>query len=344
MTADTTKTDADSDSGGGPALVRGQGRKGDRHTWGQTFSTPPPRRPVLARAVVLLHRLIGVLPLRAVHLVATALACAASVLPTRERQVSEVNLGIAFPDLDAAARRRLVRKSMIDTAKTFAEGSAIWSWSRERILAHIGDVSGEERVREAIDSGRGVILAAPHLGNWELVGMYCSASYSLTGLYQKPRLLELESLFKASRERFGAKLVPAGLGAVRTLTRALKRGEMIAILPDQDAGSGLGVFVPFFGEPANTMTLLPRLAARTGALVVIAYAERMTGSRGFHMHFVPASEEIYGDDIERAAASMNQDVERRVRDLPEQYLWSYKRFRIRPPGMSSPYVKPSKSG
>jgi len=312
-------------------------------TWGQSYQTPPPRRPVLAWLILLLHRIIGLLPLSAVHLIATALSGAASFLPTRERHVSEINLGIAFPDLDKAARRRLVRKSMIETAKTFAEGSAVWSWSRERILNHIGDVSGEERVRQAIDSGRGVILAAPHLGNWEIVGMYCSTRYPLTGLYQKPRLLELESLFKASRERFGARLVPAGLGAVRTLTRALKRGEMIAILPDQDAGSGLRVFVPFFGETANTMTLLSRLAARTRALVVIAYAERLPGSRGFHMHFVPASEEIYDDDIERSAASLNRDVERCVRRLPQQYLWSYKRFRIRPPGTRSPYKKPAKS-
>jgi len=341
MTDERNKTDTGPANQNGPTLVRGQGRKGDEHTWGQTFATPPPRRPMLARAIVLAHKIIGALPLRAVHLVAATLAGVASVLPTRERHVSEVNVRIAFPDLDDAARRRLVRRSMIETAKTFAEGSAIWSWSRERTQNHVVDVSGEERVREAIDSGRGVILAAPHLGNWEFVGMYCSASYSLTGLYQRPRLLELETLFKDSRERFGAKLVPAGLGAVRTLTRALKRGEMIAILPDQDAGSGLGVFVPFFGEPANTMTLLSRLAARTGALVVIAYAERVAGSRGFHMHFVPASDAIYDDEIERSAASLNLDVERRVRTLPEQYLWSYKRFRIRPKGMRSPYTRTS---
>jgi KDO2-lipid IV(A) lauroyltransferase len=114
---------------------------------------------------------------------------------------------------------------------------------------------------------------------------------------------------------------------------------MVGILPDQDAGSGQGVFVPFFGEPANTMTLLSRLAARTRALVVVAYAERLSGSRGFHVHFVPASEAIYDEDFERSAASLNRDIERCVRDLPQQYLWSYKRFRIRPRGVQSPYVK-----
>lgn len=340
MTAERTKSGTDSGSQDGPTLVRGQGRKGKKHTWGQTFATPPPRRPLLARLIVLLHKIIGALPLWAVHLIATVLAYTASVLPTRERHVSRVNVRIAFPDLDAAARRRLVRRSLIETAKTFAEGSAIWSWSRERIQAHVVAVSGEEQVREAIDSGRGVILAAPHLGNWEFVGMYCSMSYPLTGLYQRPRLLELETLFKASRERFGAKLVPAGLGAVRTLTRAVNHGEMIAILPDQDAGSGLGIFVPFFGEPANTMTLLPRLAARTGSLVVVAYAERVAGSRGFHMRFVPASDATYDKEIERSAASLNLDIERQIRQVPEQYLWSYKRFRIRPPGVRSPYAKP----
>jgi len=130
-------------------------------------------------------------------------------------------------------------------------------------------------------------------------------------------------------------MVPAGPGAVRSLRRAIDRGEVVGMLPDQDAGEGTGVFVPFFGEPANTMVLLPRLAARTGALVSFGWAERV--ARGFRIHFVPASAGIHDPNPERAAASMNRDIERLVRGCPEQYLWSYKRFRIRPPGLGNPY-------
>ena len=93
-------------------------------TWGQSYQTPPPRRPVLAWLILLLHRIIGLLPLWAVHLIATALSGAASFLPTRERHVSEINLGIAFPDLDKAARRRLAASSTVNTASRSQPASA----------------------------------------------------------------------------------------------------------------------------------------------------------------------------------------------------------------------------
>lgn len=297
--------------------------------------TAPPPRPIVGRLAGLALRTLALLPLPLLRLLGAKVGLLASWLPVRERRVTEVNLRIAFPDLDPRARRRLARRSMMQTGRTFAELSAIWSWSSERLHRHVLEVRGEEAVAEAVESGRGVIMALPHLGAWELLGIYCPARWPFTGLYRAPRMRELERFIRAARERHGARLVPAGQGAVRSLYRAVGRGEIVAILPDQDAGEGAGIFVPFFGETANTMVLLPRLAARTRALVVFAWVERVRG--GFRVHFVPASEAIYDRDLKRSAESMNRDVERLVRGCPDQYLWSYKRFRIRPPGTSDPY-------
>jgi KDO2-lipid IV(A) lauroyltransferase len=280
------------------------------------------------------------LPLPLIHALGTAVGVAASVVPVRERRVAEVNLRIAFPELDTRARRRLVRRSFVHIGRTWAELGALWSWRPERLLGYVREVEGEPVVRAGIESGRGVILAAPHLGAWELLGVYCSARYPMTTLYRSPRLRELEAFVKSARGRCGARLVPAGRGAVRALRRALGRGEMVGMLPDQDAGLGQGIFVPFFGQPANTMVLLPRLAARTHAAVVLGYAERLPRAAGYRLRFVAASEGIYDRDLGRAAASMNRDIERLIRSVPEQYLWSYKRFRIRPPGVPDPYRPP----
>jgi KDO2-lipid IV(A) lauroyltransferase len=277
----------------------------------------------------------ALLPLSWIRAIGGLLGAVASWLPLRERRVTDVNLRIAFPDMDPRERRRLARRSMGQTGRTFAELSAIWSWSSERLHRHVLEVHGEAAVTEAVESGRGVIFALPHLGAWELLGIYCPKRWPFTGLYRAPRLREMETFMRAARERHGARLVPAGQGAVRSLYRAVGAGETVAILPDQDAGEGAGIFVPFFGESANTMVLLPRLAARTRALVVFAWVERVP--RGFRIHFVPASDEIYDSNLERSAASMNRDVERLVRACPDQYLWSYKRFRIRPPGTPDPY-------
>jgi len=118
---------------------------------------------------------------------------------------------------------------------------------------------------------------------------------------------------------------------------ALKRGEKVGILPDQDPSEGMGVFVPFFGVEANTMTLLSKLARRSGALVVVAYAQRLPRGRGFDAYFFPVGDDVLSADVERSAAALNETVERCVRHCPQQYMWSYKRYRTPPPGGRNPY-------
>jgi KDO2-lipid IV(A) lauroyltransferase len=305
---------------------------------GSGSPTEPKPRPLLTWIITRLIHLFAMLPLRAIQLVGAVVGNLAWLLRLRERRVTEINLQIAFPDLDRAARRRLTRRSMVETAKTFAELSAGWIWSHEKMLRHIHGVHGEPVVRQALAEGRGVILAGPHLGNWEIGGIELSTRFPLTALYQRPRLMELEPVIKASRERLGATMVPAGMSAVRILLAALRRGEMIGILPDQEPGDGMGIFVPLFGVQANTMMLLSKLAARTGALVVMGYAKRLPRGRGFDLHYLAATEEISDPDVERSATALNREIERLIRLCPEQYLWSYKRYRIRPPGERNPYA------
>ena len=130
----------------------------------------------------------------------------------------------------------------------------------------------------------------------------------------------------------GAKLVPTDASGVRALFQAAARNEMIGILPDQDPGAQGGVFAPFFGLQTNTMTLLPRLMQKTGATVIISYAQRLPRGQGFHLHFVPLPAVSDPDDIQAIATALNQGVEECIRQSPAQYQWSYKRFKTRPAG------------
>jgi len=130
----------------------------------------------------------------------------------------------------------------------------------------------------------------------------------------------------------GATLVPTDASGVRALYKAVAKNQMIGILPDQDPGDEGGVFAPFFGVPANTMTLLPRLMQKTGAAVIFSYAERLPRGQGFHVHFLPAPADARTDELQQAAAALNLGVENCVRQSPAQYQWSYKRFKTRPPG------------
>lgn len=276
--------------------------------------------------------LLARLPLRANHWLGSALGWTGYVLPTRWRRVSRINIDLCFPELSARERRRLIGKSLVETGKMLTETAALLLWDGRRVLDLVKKVAGEDAVRDAMKQGKGVILATPHLGAWELAGLYCSSRWPLTSLYRPLPASALDALIRAGRERLGARLVPTDASGVRALYHALGRGEAVGILPDQNPGRGTGVFAPFFGVAANTMVLLPRLAQKTGATLIYVVAERLPRGRGYHVHFYPAGNEIGAAGIETAARHLNQELETRVRERPEQYWWSYKRFRTRPEG------------
>jgi len=254
---------------------------------------------------------------------------------TRERQATRTNLELCWPERDAAARRALERASLLETGQTIAEFPALWCWPPRRVLALAREVRGEEQFLAARAQG-GVLLLTPHLGAWEFTGLYVGSRVPLTALYKPPPIAEMEPFYMVARQRTGARLVPAGASGVRALHRALREGEVAGVLPDQDPGRGAGLFVPFFGPVANTTTLVVKLLEKTGVPLFLCWSERVAG--GFRVHFCEASEpELRCGDVARAAAAMNRELERLVRAAPEQYLWSYKRFRHRPSGEHNLY-------
>lgn len=278
-----------------------------------------------------LMRSFAALPLPAAHAIGGALGWLMWQFPNSARRVTRRNLELCLPELSVRARRKLERRSLIETGKTLAETPRTWCADPEQVLARVSEVSGEAAVEAAVAEGRGVIVAGPHLGAWEVIGLYLGARYAITTLYRPPRSKKLEKLMTAGRERTGAHVVPTDSRGVRALFKRVARGEMVGILPDQDPGYRRGVFAPFFGVPAVTMTLLSKLAAKRRPLVVVGFAERLPKGR-YHIHLIPVEEAIYDPDPVVSATALNRAVEAAVRRCPEQYQWSYKRFRRRPAG------------
>lgn len=290
-----------------------------------------------ARLIAGLLRLFAALPWGVNRALGTALGWLLATLPSPLRRHGAINLRLCLPELSPAARQRLLRRSLVETGKTVLEAGPLWFWPTERIRALMGEAVNLEPVHAAVQAGRGVILATPHLGSWEMAGHFCAAHWGATLLYRPPRLLALDTLLCHSRERLGARMVPTSGKGVRSLYETLARGGVVGMLPDQDPGQGGGVFVPFFGVPANSMVLLGRLARKTGAAVFFGFCERLPGTRGYRFHFLPAPDGIDDPDPQVAAAAMNRGVEACVRALPEQYQWGYRRFRNRPPGEARIY-------
>ena len=282
------------------------------------------------------------LPLPLLHGIATLIGRLLWWLPNDQRRFAAINLARCLPELDTDARRRLLRRNLAETAKTLLELGPLWLWDGERVLGLIRGVDGEAGWQAALDEGRGAIAITPHLGAWEVAGLYLSSRCRLTTLYRPSRLgARADELIRTGRGRLGAQLVATDTRGVRRLLQALRDGRAVGILPDQDPGDEGGRFAPFFGHPANTMLLLSRLAMRSGAPVFLLYAERLPRGRGYRLHFQRLPGAIGREPLDDSLAALNGAVEQAIRRRPEQYLWSYRRFKRQPPGHPPFYARSS---
>jgi KDO2-lipid IV(A) lauroyltransferase len=296
---------------------------------------------IKSRLTLSFLKVLSWLPLGLARRVGRVLGLLCWHLQTRMQQTTATNLTLCFPALDDSARERLGRRSLQSTLQTIMEAGAAWLWPAHRTLALIQRVDNLALLERAKAAGNGVIVLAPHLGNWEILGLYLNAcglgqSYQL---YQAPADPRLDALIHRGRSRAGATMVATGNKGVAELLRALRAGNIAGILPDQVPDAGGGEYAPFFGVPALTMTLLPRLQQKTGAAIVLAFAKRVDSGEGpgFELVFSDPDPGIYAGDMTEALAAMNRSIEALIKLAPEQYQWEYKRFRRQPEGLPRVY-------
>ena len=287
---------------------------------------PPPR---LSWSLTLIHaslRMAGRLPLRVLHALGAAIGHTLWLTGGRARQIIVRNLVLVLTQDSAKTRHRIGRAAMAESGKALTEIAKIWGNRPQAALALIREVRGEALFSAALARGHGLIIAAPHLGCWELLNYWLAARTPLAILYRPPRHAFLEPLLKRARSALPVEQVRAEGAGVRLLYRRLAAGGVVGILPDQKPRQGEGVLSPFFGAPALTMVLLPRLAERTGASVLFSFIERLPRGAGYRLHFLPAADAIADADPARACAALNRGVEECVRLAFTQYQWTYKRF------------------
>lgn len=255
----------------------------------------------------------------------------------RESRVARINLELAYPELLPAERAQWHRAILRTTGRQILETLRLWTRPHQENLGLLRETHGTELFDAAIAAGRGVIVAAPHYGNWELLNQWLASRTPLAILYRPPESKIGEAFLNLVRADAPDRVtqIRAEGPAVRQLWKLLNAGGVTGILPDQQPKAGDGEFAPFFGVPALTMTLLGRLAGRTGATVLFAYCERIdthTGAPGFALRIEPAPAQIGDADLMVATAALNAAVERIARRDPAQYQWTYKRYTLRPPG------------
>ncbi|HRN61270.1 MAG TPA: lauroyl acyltransferase [Luteimonas sp.] len=295
-----------------------------------------------ARLLYALAALVGRLPWPVLRRLGDALAWLGVRAGTRESEVTLRNLELAYPELLPGQREEWRRDVLRSTALQTLETLRLWTRPHAENLALIGEIHGEALFDDALAAGRGLIVAAPHFGNWELLNQWLAAKTPLAILYKPPESAVGEAflrLVRADADADRITQVRAEGAGVRQLYKRLQGGGVVGILPDQQPKGGDGEFAPFFGVQALTMTLLGRLAGRSGATVLFAWCERL-GPGAYALRIEAASPGIDSADPLVATTALNADVERIARRDPAQYQWTYKRYKARPPGSgeSHPYA------
>jgi len=269
-----------------------------------------------------------------------ALAWTWARLDARESRVARRNLELAYPELLPSQRADLHRRILRGTARQALETLRFWTRPHaDNLDRHLRQRHGQDLYDAALKSGRGVIVAAPHFGNWELLNQWLASRGDIAIVYKPPSSELGDAFLQRVRGAENIRQVRAEGPAVRQLFKVLKEGGAVGILPDQQPKGGDGVFAPFFGVEALTMTLVNRLAERTGAIVLLGWCERVGAGLDFALHVEPAPAEIGDPDPLVGTAALNAQIERIARRDPAQYQWTYKRYTLRPPGsgQTDPY-------
>lgn len=282
--------------------------------------------------------LIALLPNRFAQRLGSVIGTALYYFSRREKHIATVNIGLCFPELSDEQQQQFIKKALIENTKTLLEMPRIFTRGGDYAIGLVTETTGLEHYQQAIADGKGVIIVAPHLGNWELVVHYLNQFSPMTAMFAPPKQAFLNDIMKAGRQSSGATLVPANSTGVRALLKHLKQGGVIGILPDQNPKQGhSGIFAKFMGNDAYTMLLINSLAQRSDATILMSFAQRLSNGKGYKLHIIPAPIGIDNTDKAIAATALNKGVEECVRLAPTQYQWTYKRFKCQPDSKASPY-------
>lgn len=299
-------------------------RAGDLHA-GVPFYTCSLHFSFLTASMTWVFRFFSRWPLPALHAIGAVLGwliwfCSPVYRRNFRAQVSQAGLPFAQ-----------ARPAIADAGRLVAELPRLWLRPHDQSCLAEVQVHGREWVDAVRAQGRGVIFFSAHCGSFELAPQALAELYGpVTALYRPSRQPWLARLMLASRQRPGLSMAPASLAGIRQMLKALRSGGAVALLTDQVPPDGWGLWAPFFGKPAYSMTLAAKLAMQSGAALIPVRTERLPGGRGYDLRFLPpvaGLETPPVPDLMTAVTLVNQANEALILSLPGQYLWAYARYK-----------------
>ncbi len=271
---------------------------------------------------ILIFRALGLLPLSLLQRLGILLGWIGWLMPGTYRRRAARNIAFAYPEASAS----LQRQSMQQLICMFLELPYLWAPRNASRLSSLISCDEWPLIDRTLAEGKGLILISPHIGCFEMLGPFYSQRHPATVIFKEPRMQWLSTLINRIRLSPQLTLVPANQKGVKGLLRTLMRGQTIGFLPDQVPAEGDGVYAPFFGQPAYTITLVQRMQAVRQTPIFTVGLERLDRARGYHFHVVPMAAPL-SEDPTTAATEMNAALEDMIRRMPAQYLWGYNRYK-----------------
>ena len=302
---------------------------------GQNIPTPPPFQAafLLPRhwsiwLTLGLLRLCVHLPLRVTVALGSAVGGLYFLLSAKRRRIARINLHRCFPEWTLQEQRRILRRHFCHWGRASLCVGIAW-WGSPARLRRLVRYRGREHYDAALAQGKSVILLAPHFVGLEMAGALLSQERLMVSMYKGPKNPVFDWVMRRARARFNLIMIERSAG-LRAILRHMRAGRPFYYLPDQDPGDASFEFVPFFGIPTATITAMSRIADMSHAVVIPCFIHQLPASQGYEISFSPALENFPSGDLVQDVTRMNEEIEKGVRLMPEQYMWTYKRFNTRP--------------
>ena len=274
-----------------------------------------------------IFKIIALLPLWLLQNLALMIAFILDLFNSSIKRITSINIQLAYPDLSETAQRQLVSQSIRSQCLTYIEFIKCWGMPPSYSLSLLKNIYGENILTEALANKKGVIVVIPHFGCWELLNAWLNLYTEPMIMYKPNKNKGINRYLLEAREKFNATLVPTDETGIRAIFKHLKQGGLTVILPDHLPKPSGGIYSHFFGQNTLTVTLVSKLAAKTQCNVIGLSCIRNDDLSSFDLHCTNLSDDILSRDLQLSVDTLNIAMQDIINQAPEQYIWSYKRFR-----------------
>lgn len=275
-----------------------------------------------------IFKIIALLPLWLLQKLALMIAFILNLFTSSIKRITSINIQVAYPDLSETAQRQLISQSIRSQCLTYIEFIKCWGMPPSYSLSLLKNIYGENILMEALANKKGVIVVVPHFGCWELLNAWLNLYTEPMIMYKPNKNKGINRYLLEAREKFNATLVPTDETGIRAIFKHLKQGGLTVILPDHLPKPSGGIYSNFFGQNTLSITLVSKLAAKTQCNVIGLSCIRQPNLQYFDVHCQTLADEILSKDLQCSVDTLNIAMQDIIDQAPEQYIWSYKRFRV----------------